>query len=287
MAVGTAECKVVAAHIGNTELVIVDCPGFDDTVKTDTEILREITEMLSALYLLGLKLRCVLYLHDITHNRMPGSAMKNLQLFMKLVGTRALSNVVFVTTMWGKMQGKDDEKLAKDRDNELRDEYWEEFLRKGASATRFDGTQASAQGILAQILGKKTTVVLKVQRELVEKNLSLRETTAGAYLEPAVQKQGVEFDARVQELKKQLEVEKDRSTRFKVEKFKKTAEAQKDQNKKDLKTLETKPGVEVKARLERFKEGGLDVLKTTLQALAAVVTISFSVANFVNGIGGF
>jgi hypothetical protein len=282
--IGTSQCKAVAASVGNTDLVIVDCPGFDDTVRSDTEILREITEMLSALYIVGLKLKGVIYLHRITDNRMQGSAMKNLQLFMKLVGESALSNVVFVTTMWGKLQ-KDDEGEANDHDSELREEYWADFLRLGASATRFDGSQASAEGILSQLLGKKE-VVLKVQHELVDERMPLNQTTAGAFLEPVVHRQEAEFEARVQELKEQLKFEKDSSKRLDVTRSKRKAEAGKAQREKDLKTLQSKPAEEMEAKLSRLRAGSLDVWKNALQALAAVVSISIGIAGFVTGVAG-
>ena len=282
--IGTSQCKAVAASVGNTELVIVDCPGFDDTVRSDTEILREITEMLSALYIVSLKLKGVIYLHRITDNRMQGSAMKNLQLFMKLVGESALSNVVFVTTMWGKVQ-KNDESEANDHDSELREEYWADFLRLGASATRFDGSQASAEGILSQLLGKKD-VVLKVQHELVDERMSLNQTTAGAFLEPVVHRQEAEFEARVQVLKEQLKVEKDSSKRLDVTRSKRKAEAGKAQRKKDLETLQSKPAEEMEVKLSKLRAGSLDVWKNALQALAAVVSISVGIAGFAIGMAG-
>jgi len=282
--IGTSQCKAVAASVGNTELVIVDCPGFDDTVRSDTEILREITEMLSALYIVSLKLKGVIYLHRITDNRMQGSAMKNLQLFMKLVGESALSNVVFVTTMWGKVQ-KNDESEANDHDSELREEYWADFLRLGASATRFDGSQASAEGILSQLLGKKD-VVLKVQHELVDERMSLNQTTAGAFLEPVVHRQEAEFEARVQVLKEQLKVEKDSSKRLDVTRSKRKAEAGKAQRKKDLETLQSKQAEEMEVKLSKLRAGSLDVWKNALQALAAVVSISVGIAGFAIGMAG-
>jgi len=232
----------------------------------------------------GLKLKGVIYLHRITDNRMQGSAMKNLQLFMKLVGESALSNVVFVTTMWGKVQ-KNDESEANDHDSELREEYWADFLRLGASATRFDGSQASAEGILSQLLGKKD-VVLKVQHELVDERMSLNQTTAGAFLEPVVHRQEAEFEARVQVLKEQLKVEKDSSKRLDVTRSKRKAEAGKAQRKKDLETLQSKQAEEMEVKLSKLRAGSLDVWKNALQALAAVVSISVGIAGFAIGMAG-
>src|ERR1700761_2110501 len=108
---GTTKCQAIRTYIGNTDFVIVrhfahcfdlfigtltntmkvDCPGFDDTRRSDTDILHEITETLSALHIVGLRLKGVIYLQRITDNKMQGSSMKNLQLFVKMIGKQSLS----------------------------------------------------------------------------------------------------------------------------------------------------------------------------------------------------
>ena len=273
---------MVAATIGNTDVIVIDCPGFDDTTRSDTEILKEITEMLSAQYILGFKLKGVIYLHRITDNRMQGSTMKNLQLFTKLVGEAALSNVVLVTTMWGKVDAKSEEE-ANSRDSELREEYWGDMIRKGSSATRFDGSKESAEGILSQLLGKKN-IVLKVQEELVDHKMALKQTTAGAFLEPTVHKQEAVFEARVQELKKQAAVERDSGRRLDYQRAQRRAQAGKDQRTHDIETLQSKPGKEVESKLKKFKVGSLEAWRTALQALAAVVSISVAIAGIAMGV---
>jgi len=272
----TSTCKGIATTIGNTDVIVIDCPGFDDTVRSDTDILEEITKLLAAQYILGFQLKGVVYLHRITDNKMQGSNMKNLQLFTKLIGEAALSNVVLVTTMWGKVDPKS-EGEANNRDSELREEYWGDMIRKGSSATRFDGSKESAEGIMLQLLGKKS-VVLEVQKELVDQKMPLNQTTAGIFLEPTVHRQEAEFEARVQQLKQELESEKNRAKRMAVEKSKDKAQAGKDQRSHDRETLKSKPGEEVEGKLKKLKIGGIETWKTALQALAAVVSISFTIA---------
>lgn len=212
---------------------------------------------------------------------MQGSTMKNLQLFTKLVGVTALSNVVLVTTMWGKVDARGEEE-ANSRDSELREEYWGDMIRKGSSATRFDGSKSSAEGILSQLLGKRS-VVLQVQEELVDYKMSLNQTTAGAFLEPTVQRQEAEFEARIQELKKELELERSATKRLAVQRSQKRAQAGKDQRSHDIKTLQSKPGEEIETKLKKFKTGSMDAWKTALQALAAVLSISITIAGAIMG----
>jgi len=279
---GTERCQIVETSIGNTDFAIMDCPGFDDTKRSDAEILKEITEQLSAIRLLVYNLKGIVYLHRITDNRMQGSGIRNLDLFKKLVGEDALSNVVLVTTMWGNVTNIEE---ASHRDSELREEYWGDMRRKGSTATRFDGTMASAQGIVSQLLGKKP-VVLKVQEELVDQRMSLNQTAAGAFLEPTIFDEEEQYRNRLRDLESELQFERDFNKRLEAKQSQKRNTAALTQRIKDKETLKSKPGEEVENRLSKWKKGGHKVALQTLQALAAVCTISLGIAGFVLG-GGF
>lgn len=36
---GIADCEIVETCIGDTDVAVVDCPGFDDSVRSEAEIL--------------------------------------------------------------------------------------------------------------------------------------------------------------------------------------------------------------------------------------------------------
>lgn len=205
--------------------------------------------------------------------------MKNLQLFVRMVGKEQLENVVFVTTMWDKLKEKD-LKEAIERDNELRDEYWGEFLSLGATATRFEGSQASAEGILSILLGKKDTQ-LKVLNQLVNDRKALRQTDVGAFLEPRVKQQEADYSDRIEELEQQLKLERNSSRKLNAQRWKRQAEEGKKQRKQDRETLDSKPGVDAKKTLENLREGSLHIWKNALQALAAVVSISVAITGII------
>ncbi|CAG8977830.1 hypothetical protein HYALB_00008996 [Hymenoscyphus albidus] len=173
-------------------------------------ILKEISEQLSAICIIGFNLKGIIYLRRITDNRMAGSEVRTLDFFQKLVGEEALPHVVLATTMLQKVV---DFEEANDRDSELRDEYWGEMRRKGSSATRFEGTTDSAQGIVSQLLGKKP-VVLKVQEQLVDQRMSLNQTEAGAFLEPKIGIDEEKFRKRLKELDIEIQTEKDANKRL-------------------------------------------------------------------------
>jgi hypothetical protein len=281
---GTQNCQIVDTSIGNTEFRIMDCPGFDDTRRSDTEILQEIAEQLAAVRILGYKLKGIVYLHQIIENRMKGSALRRLDLFKKLIGEEALANVVLVTTMWGKVVTPEDIEEANNRDSELREEYWGGMLRKGASATRFDGTTESAQGIVSQLLGKEP-VVLKVQKQLVDKKMALNQTLAGAFLAPTVSDEAEQLRRRLKELESELQFERNSSKRLEAKRSQKRNSAALQKADADMERLESKPGEVVQSRLGKWKKEASSVGLKSLQALAAICTISFGITGLILGSG--
>lgn len=276
---GTERCQIVETSFGNTDFVIMDCPGFDDTTRSDTEILKEIAEQLSAVRLLGYNLKGIIYLHRITDNRMQGSANKNLDLFRKLVGEDALSNVVLATTMWGNVT---DIEKANVRDSELREEYWGDMRRKGSMTTRFDGTMASAQGIVSQLLGKKP-VVLKMQLQLVDQKMSLNQTAAGASMEPRIYDEEAQYRNRVEELESELQFERNSNKRLEMKRSQKRNSAGLQKRAKDKELMKSKPGEEVETKMNNFKHGSKNVALYCVQGIAALCTIGFGIAGLVLG----
>jgi len=62
-AAGTSEVTVIPCTLPNgTKLFLVDTPGFDDTYKTDTEILREVAGWLTVAYQSKIELTGIIYL---------------------------------------------------------------------------------------------------------------------------------------------------------------------------------------------------------------------------------
>jgi hypothetical protein len=82
-------------------IVIVDTPGFNDTYKSDTEVLLDLAKWLEVTYRQNAKLTGIVYLHRISDVRMDGSAMLNLNMFRKLCGEQPMKNVVIASTFWG------------------------------------------------------------------------------------------------------------------------------------------------------------------------------------------
>lgn len=174
------------------DFLLLDTPGFDDTYKSDGEILAEIARWLSKTlssslissftclrgtnrYRDGVKLSGILYLHRITDNRMANSLIRNLRMFQELCGGDAFSNVIFVTTHWDACKRGGDS-----REQELRNNYWKLFLQGGSQMLRFENAKSSAWNIINAL--PSTQKPLKIQRELVDEQKLLSETSAGGPL---------------------------------------------------------------------------------------------------------
>ncbi|KAF9469798.1 P-loop containing nucleoside triphosphate hydrolase protein [Collybia nuda] len=176
----TAEVRAVKVHHPETDqpIVFVDTPGFDDTNKSDTEVLRMIANWLEKTYKKQVRLTGIIYMHRISDNRMAGAPHKNLHVFTKLCGDDAIRNVILATTMWSRVK----KEIGEKREAELQQEYWKKMLDKGSQTTRFEGTALSAWKIVNIIVaGQRPTSVL-LQEEMVDLEKRLSETQAGITL---------------------------------------------------------------------------------------------------------
>ena len=135
---GTTTVDVYPCRISSTANVyLIDTPGFDDTNRSDNEVLCEIASWLTASYNAKIRLSGIIYLHRISDVRMQGSAKKNLFMFRKLCGPEALKNVILATTMWDRIS----ETEGKARENELTTtpDFWGWMLSQGSRIHRHTG----------------------------------------------------------------------------------------------------------------------------------------------------
>jgi hypothetical protein len=155
---------------------LVDTPGFDDTNRSDTDVLTEIATWMEKTYHHGMLLTGIIYIHRITDKRITGSSMKNLRLFRKLCGENNMGNVVLVTSMWENV----DPAEGVDHERELcgTGSFWGTMLMQGASAVRYNNNRVKALEIILDIV-KKSPVALKIQTELVDEGIALIDTDAG------------------------------------------------------------------------------------------------------------
>jgi len=159
-------------------VTLIDTPGFDDTSKSDSDVLTIIADYLSATYQKGERLSGVLYLHRITDNRMGGTALRNFGMFTKLCG-RAICNSGIVLNMWNEVNPE----VGAAREAELtsKDIFFKPALQAGARMFHHDNSQKSAFEILRYIAGRSPKPLL-IQKELVNQQKHICDTAAGMAL---------------------------------------------------------------------------------------------------------
>ena len=233
-------------YSSTTSVYLIDTPGFDDTNRNDTEVLREIATWLTDSYSNSVKLTGIIYLHRISDVRMQGSAKRNLAMFKKLCGQDALRNVILATTMWDKVSEEDGAK----REGQLIEtpEFWGWMKDRGSTVLRHAGDRDSAMRLI-QFFIDKTRVTLDLQDQMVDKGRSLDQTAAGKELQQEFIKQKKKFDEEMRKVQLDLEQAMKSRDRESIEAIQQVRE----ESKAKLVPLE-KDTEDLKVSLERLHE---------------------------------
>ena len=126
-----------------------------------------------------MKLAGIVYLYDISENRMFGTSRKNLEMFRKLCGDDALKNVILATTKWADVTPE----VGAKREKQLADMYWKEMIGYGSTVVRFSDSHLAACDIIDNIvLGHEVIDFVRIQEELVILRKSIPQTDAGQAL---------------------------------------------------------------------------------------------------------
>lgn len=194
--------KIWTFDLDGRQVHLVDTPGFDDTNRSDTDVLKDLAYWLGLSYeRKKIRLTGLIYLHPITHTRMAGTAFKNLRTFKKLVGSESMASVALVSTMWGETSDADEER----RDLILREtpEFWKSMIDQGAKPYRHTRSQASALTIIRPLLGKIPTV-LNLQHELVDQGKNLNHTEAGKEVDAGISLQREMLERKIEDTKTEM-----------------------------------------------------------------------------------
>lgn len=183
---GTAEVAPYRFKHGQHEIVLVDTPGFNDTKRSETEVLKDIADWLEATYRepSRIQLSGIIYLQSIGHTRMFGSTMRNLKMFRQLCGDQPMKNVVLATTFWD----KEDLWRAEEREEQLRTDpaFWQPMIKKGAHLERVTDRESALDIIMTLV--NKEPVTLAIQDELINQHLDLSDTSAGKTVNEELEK---------------------------------------------------------------------------------------------------
>lgn len=100
MEVNLSNTTFFASNNHSYDVYFADTPGFDDSARSDTDVLKNIVTWLGAMREERIKLSAIIYLHRITAVRMGGTAWRNLRMLHNLVGADNMANVLLVSTCW-------------------------------------------------------------------------------------------------------------------------------------------------------------------------------------------
>ncbi|KXN85557.1 Signal recognition particle SEC65 subunit [Leucoagaricus sp. SymC.cos] len=178
-----------------SSLVLVDTPGFDDTEKSDLEVLKTIAEWLKKVGAVKgshgqntpTRISGILYLHRITDVRISGTVLKNFDMFQKLCGTDFYRRVALVTTMWPDESDKVTDSECRRREKELKENYWNVMITMGSRVYRFTKRAESAERIINEIAGleygkRRDELRVEIQKEMVLQQKAIPSTRAGRHL---------------------------------------------------------------------------------------------------------
>ncbi|KAJ9616856.1 hypothetical protein H2200_000576 [Cladophialophora chaetospira] len=186
---------------------LIDTPGFDDTFRSDAEVLGEIANWLNVAYKRDVKLTGILYVHAIRENRMGSKAINSVRSFNKLCGTDALRKVVLVSTFWDVVKLDDGDR----REKELKTnpEFWADMLTRGSKVFRHYNTLSTARAIIRHLLEIRTEAdkgtFLSISEEMVVHKRRLDQTGAGNILLDALEKQRIKFEEEIARVQAELE----------------------------------------------------------------------------------
>lgn len=183
---------------------LVDTPGFDDTDRKDTDVLRDVAGWLGVTFKRGIRLSGMIYLHRIIDVRMQGSAKRNLHMFQKLCGEKCFSQIILATTMWSLVPPE----IGAQRERELMDQedFWGYMYKRGSKIRRHTDQydRSSALAILHEIVAQRNPVVLRIQKEMSD-GLELEQTKAGQQLNADIIKEREKHSRELEELQREKE----------------------------------------------------------------------------------
>jgi hypothetical protein len=160
---------------------LIDTPGFDDTTRSDADILEDIAQWLADTYDNGILLTRIILLQPISTNKVCGGEARRTRLFKKICGKNAYGNVVTASTMWSELN---DESQGYQRVSELEssDDFWGDMVRHGAQVVKHGNDSASAHRIIRMLICKPRTA-LQMQYELQDCRGQLIHTSAARQLD--------------------------------------------------------------------------------------------------------
>jgi len=174
---GTSSISMYSFNYLSHRVHLIDTPGFDDSYRSESEILQEVAYWLTKAYQNGFLLNGIVYLYSIAQPRWTASAEKSLAVLKALCGPESYEAVVLATTFWDLV----DRDEAHDRARQLVQNHarWGEMTAAGSMVRAHAAGYPSAMEIIKHIVTRDKKYTLLIQREMDHTNKELLDTTAG------------------------------------------------------------------------------------------------------------
>ncbi|KAK6517966.1 hypothetical protein TWF506_005133 [Arthrobotrys conoides] len=257
----TKKVEWYSAVAGSKGFYILDTPGFDDSYMSDFEILEGLTQELATIYSNSRPLTGIIYVHDVSKEKMGGTSHKSLRTFQKLIGERSMENVVLVTTHWRSFLRGDQVK----REDELRKTFWASMIERGSKILRHDGSRKSAVRIVKEMLDRKP-VVVKIVDQMVNQKMAFYQTDAGGVVQEGLKVLEGKLDSNVAALNDeitQLKKERREAESAVEDRMKKLEKQWKSSTQKERQAIE--------AQMKQIKTDGAEQAQKFNKQLTALV----------------
>ena len=189
------------------EITLVDTPGFADTSISDTDVLKMIAGFMETSYARGILLSGIIYLHQITHNRVEGPSLRNIDMFQRLCGDSGLKNVILATTMWDTASTQQEINKFVEREQELKSDFWNRMIERGSQVRRYYNDRETGEQLIRELV-RHEPVPLDIQYELVVEHKNLVDTAAGSYIDEGLEQLHQKYQKDLDEYFRMMETSK-------------------------------------------------------------------------------
>ncbi|KAJ7587381.1 hypothetical protein C8J56DRAFT_78655 [Mycena floridula] len=158
---GSVAPFTIAGANSSDPFILVDTPGFNDTWKKDTKILKDIIEWLNSIDSPeNVEVYGIIHFYDISQDRLPNPA--HSVTATSLSNTSFAKNIVLTTSHWDIPCSP----AQINRETQLSETYWNRMMSQGSIMSRFENTKESAVNVTEEILRREPLELRVVTAEM-------------------------------------------------------------------------------------------------------------------------
>ncbi|KAL9116169.1 MAG: hypothetical protein Q9227_000539 [Pyrenula ochraceoflavens] len=183
---GTSSVSIFSFNHKAKTIHLIDTPGFNDTERSESEVLQEIAYWLSTAY--GkvdaqpesrFRLNGIIYLHSVADVRWSGSTRRSFNMLRTICGPENYDAIVLTTTFWDQIEKATGSAREKQLLNDM--DKWGQLVHQSPRSLvrRHDQGYKTAIGIIDLIVTQNMKYELLIQKELAQPGATIYQTTAG------------------------------------------------------------------------------------------------------------